>query len=333
MHPRIFRTILTVIAIGLSSMPTIAAESLPTAPSATSIRRAAYQGWPNAIILGNGLVEAVIVPEVGRILQFRFAGEAEGPVWVNPALAGRVRDPASREWANFGGDKAWPGSGKDWPRIFGRTWPPPFGFDGTPEQAVCDGSTVTLVSVVDPDYGIRVRRRIELTPGQPVMTITTRFEKTAGAPLDVSIWTVTQADDPVRVCAILPQPVGESAAYLKQSDDLPAGLKVAGRLLTVTRDLQKNTKIGMRAGTLLWIGAQAVLRIDAPLVPGATYPDDGCSAEIYTNADPLPYIEMEILGPVTRLVPGASLEHQSTYTLARRTGSDPDAEIQALIRP
>ena len=40
--------------------------------------RTNYHGWANSILVSNGRVEAVIVPAVGRVMQFRLAGAAGG---------------------------------------------------------------------------------------------------------------------------------------------------------------------------------------------------------------------------------------------------------------
>src|SRR4030095_14408516 len=66
-----------------------------------------YHGWPDSLVLSNGKVEAVIVPAVGRVMQFHFVGE-EDVFWENTALQGKPADPAAQEWLNFGGDKTRP---------------------------------------------------------------------------------------------------------------------------------------------------------------------------------------------------------------------------------
>ena len=79
-----------------------------------------YHGWQNTILLNNGVVEAVIVPAAGRVLQFRFLGSTNGPFWENPVMYGQNANASS--WNTdgaFGGDKAWPSPQSDW------SWPPP----------------------------------------------------------------------------------------------------------------------------------------------------------------------------------------------------------------
>jgi hypothetical protein len=311
------------------------ADAAGTTPAAAAsparALRIEYQGWSGSVLLSNGVVEAVIVPAVGRVMQFRFAGAENGPFWEDPARRGQRPDPAATEWANFGGDKAWPSPQADWPRLISRPWPPPAGFDSMTMEAVIDGPAVTLISQIDPDYGVRVRRRIELTPGRPVMTITTRYEKVSGRPVAIGVWTITQVKDPVAVYAVLPDPPRSGAVYVRLSEELPANLKVANGLVALTRAPHKNRMIGVRAATLVWIGGSELLRIDAALAPGARYADQESSAQIYTNEDPLAYVELEMLSPVEKLAVGGHLERQSIYTLAHRTENDPAMEIKRLL--
>ena len=55
---------------------------------------------------------------------------------------------------------------------------------------------------------------------------------------------------------------------------------------------------------------------------GAEYPDEGSSAEVYTNSDPLKYVELEMLGPLQTLKVGDSVSQTNTYTLSRIPASE-----------
>jgi hypothetical protein len=61
--------------------------------------------------------------------------------------------------------------------------------------------------------------------------------------------------------------------------------------------------------------------------PKAVYADLGCNLEVYTSGDML---ELESLGPLTRVVPGASVEHlEKWYLFAAKVPEDePSIEIQ-----
>src|SRR5581483_1965340 len=115
-----------------------------------------YKGWTNAVLLNNGLVEAVIIPNAGRVLQFRFLGATNGPIWENLTMSGQTATPLS--WnteGSFGGDKAWPSPQSAW------GWPPPAGFDGSPDQVEITNGVVTLTTPVDSAYKIRTTPTIE----------------------------------------------------------------------------------------------------------------------------------------------------------------------------
>ena len=316
------------VMIRNASSPTIVART----SNRTSIQRISYHGWTNVLLIGNGRVEAVIVPQIGRVMQFRFVGEEEGPLWNNRALDGKAPNQDSPEWGNFGGDKTWPSPQSNWPKITGRAWPPPRAFDSMPVTAHDKMKSVTLVSAVDPHYGIQTTRRIELDPKESVMRITTTYEKKSGEPIKLGVWIITQLNSPDRVLIPLPHPSRNPRGYDEQSKDLPANLKVDGNWVSLPRDPKKSTKIGTDAQTLIWIGEKQSLRIDSLREGNMEYPDNGSSAEVYTNPDPLPYVELEMLGPLFPMKIGTRIEQLNTYTLFHRGEGNPESEARRISK-
>ena len=297
-----------------------------------TVTKTNYQGWRDSYILSNGQVEAVVVPKVGRIMQFRFKG-GEATFWENNQVYGKAPNVKSEEWGYFGagGDKTWPAPQSAWEKITGTAWPPPATFDSVPFTAKVNRHEVTLISPIDPFYGIRVYRKITLEPRKPVMKVTTTYEKVKGKPQNVSVWIVTQLCDPVKVYAALPQPSIFPEGYNKQSENLAANLKVNNGLLSLTRDRNKSHKIGSDAGTLLWMGKKVAVRIDSPRVPGASYPDNNSSAEIYTNLDPKAYVEIEFLSPLKTLRVGQKMDLTTTYTLIPRITENAEQEARKIL--
>ena len=296
-----------------------------------AISRAAYHGWPDALILRSAQAEVIVVPAIGRVMQFQFVGEP-GPFWENRLLDGKPTDPKSADWGNFGGDKTWPSPQADWGKVTPRGWPPPVAFDSLPVEATTENGEVILTSPVDPHYGIRTKRRIHLDADRPVLTITTTFDKTRGEPQTVGVWVITQLRDPSLVGAPIPANTRFPAGYAEQSERPPLGLAFDGHVVSLRRDPKEPHKIGTDAGTLLWVGERQMLRIDSPRVTGAEYPDGGSSAEVYTDPDPLPYVELEMLGPVKRLAVGDTLERTNVYTLIHRGPGDAAASARAELR-
>ena len=303
-----------------------------TAGAKTTVRTVEHHlGWRDAVVIANGQVEAVLVPSVGRLMQFRFAGAADGPLWENRKLAGKRMPPKPWEASHgsFGGDKTWPAPQSVW------NWPPPDVFDAAPLAFRLPGDgSVVLTSPVSQRFGIRTERRFSLMPGAPVLRVVTTYERVSAGtdvPAEVSVWTITQAKDPVAMFLPVPAsgrfPEGTSKQWGIPKDDLT----VRDGLLRLTRDRKDSHKVGNDAGSMVWVGDREVLRIDIGLEPGATYPDEGCSAEIYTNPDPTPYVELETLGPLRSLKPGQRLSATNTYTLLRRDGEAPEAAARRAL--
>ncbi|MBW4597576.1 MAG: DUF4380 domain-containing protein [Brasilonema angustatum HA4187-MV1] len=326
-----FALLLTVFIVGWGQVTAkIPNQKAPSQYAKITVVKTNYQGWRDSWVLSNGQVEAIIVPAIGRVMQFRLI-DGEGTFWENPKMFGKAPNPASEKWVNFGGDKTWPAPQSDWTKIMGRDWPPPTGFDSIPVQAKVDGSEVTLISPIDPLYGIRTYRRIRLHPQKPVMTISTSYEKVKGEPKKIAVWVITQLRHPVGVYAALPQASIFPQGYNRQSEELPANLKVENGMLSLTRDPKKSHKIGCDASTLLWIGEKVVVRIDSPREPGVSYPDQESSTEIYTNSAPDAFVELEFLSPLKTLQIGQRINLTTTYTLLRRTTPNPEEEARKII--
>jgi hypothetical protein len=309
---------------------------LPEAQAANlSVARISWHGWPDCYLIANGRVEAVVVPAIGRVMQLRLTGEADGAFWENRALDGELHatapnQPGLPEWINFGGDKCWPAPQSDWHLQQGRDWPPPIAFDSCPMEAVAGEHDVVLTSPVDSAFGIQVTRHVELDAELPVMRIRTEFHKVIGDTVRVSVWTITQMNDPERVFVPLREDSKMPGGSILLIEAEPESLRVEGDLLSLARPRLKSTKIGMDATCMAWVGRRLVVRMDAEAGPGE-YPDGGCVTQVYTNPDPVPYVELETLGPLTTMSAGDRIERTTTYTIMPRSTTDPEAEARKIL--
>ncbi len=331
---RVLALLVTFCAFAQLQSPSqalVAIRAWRSPKSAVIVSQASYHGWPKCYLMSNGQAEVIIVPAIGRVMQFRFAGDDDGPFFENRALDGKAPDPQSQEWENFGGDKSWPTPQSQWPKMIGREWPPPVTFDAMPVQATAVGDMVELQSAVDPSFGIRETRRIELDHARPILTITTIYEKVKGDPVKVGVWVITQLRDPERVFMVLPRRSQYASGYNQQMGEAPKDLIVKDGLVSLVRDPKNSVKIGSDASTLVWMDERYVLRIDSPRVKKAEYPNQGSSAEIYTNPDPLPYVELETEGPLHTMKVGDRIERTNTYMLMRRTEKDPFLQVRRAL--
>jgi hypothetical protein len=288
----------------------------------------AYRGWADAIIMRNRTVEVIIVPSVGRVMQFRFAGEKDGPLWENEGLAGQVmpKDPWKASHGSFGGDKTWPSPQSLW------NWPPPDIFDVAALTAkVNDDHSVTLTSPESPRFGLRTVRRVVLDPAEPAMRIETTYEKISGEPASVGVWVITQFRHPTAVFMPVPKnsqfPTGHAPTWKGPAEFL----RREGDWLRITRNPAGPDKTGNDGTSLVWAGERELLRIDIPRTAGGDYAHGGCSVEVYTNPDPVPYVELETLGPRKTLRPGDRLSATNTYRLVRRTSAPLEQDVRALL--
>ena len=288
-----------------------------------------YHGWTNSILMRNRQVEVAIVPAIGRIMQFRFLDQTDGPFWENPSLSGV--QPSANAWntpGSFGGDKVWP-SPQTWP------WPPPRGFDSMPYTSAITNGGVTLTGPVDRAFGTRVVRRIDLHPQEPVLRVVSTLEKISGVPSRIGVWVITQVKVGERVFVPIPKNSIFSTGYTAIGS-VPQGLVVTNGLVALSSDPNTSSKIGNDAGALLWVGTNCMLLIESPRVlgvAGSSYPDNGCSAEVYTNPNPAAYVEMELLAPLVSLEANSTSEATSIYSLFRRTQPTALDEAKLIFSP
>jgi hypothetical protein len=83
---------------------------------------------------------------------------------------------------------------------------------------------------------------------------------------------------------------------------------------------------------LLWVGEQTMVLIESPRNRQRRYPDNGSSAEVYTNPDPDAYVELELLGPLQLLEVGQRMEATSVYQLFRRKHADPEQDARRVLK-
>jgi hypothetical protein len=295
----------------------------PHAPS--SVSRITYHGWTNSLRLTSGTAEVIVVPQIGRVMSFRLL-DGTNVFWEDRALDGGEGDGSGKEWVNFGGDKTWPAPEAAWGKYTGyKQWMPPPGFDGMAHTATNRGDTIVLTSPVDRFYGIRVVREISLHGSE--MTIRTEYERVIGGEAKVGIWVITQFREPERVIV----PLAKNSIFTNGYFTFPGPAwpqLVRGRdSLTIRRDTASPHKMGCDGDRLIWVGPDAICEVESVrLTSGGRegpdcfpeYPDNGASAEVYTNPDPKKYIELELLGPLQVLKAGERMERTSRYRLMRK---------------
>ncbi len=276
-----------------------------------AVSRIDYHGWPNAWQLSNGTVELVFVPQTGRIMSYRLVG-GRNILWNNPSLAGKVVPLTDKEWANFGGDKVWPAPQSDW------NWPPdPVLERGEPQvRATSDG----LIVRGRASSGLLLERQINMSKSGSQVRILDRLTNVSAKSVEKSVWEVCQVDDPD--FALLPVQIGPRApkGWFSLGGSTESASFVAVRsdgTLRIQRDPRGGRKYGSGsgAGSVAAVKGGLKFTMGTPFVAGESYPDGGCGLEVFTSGDPLPYVELELLGPIRRLNPGQSTSIAVVWTI------------------
>ncbi len=317
--------------------------------------RETYRGWAGTYRLSNGVVDAVIVPQIGRVMAFHFTGRPEtSPFFNNKIWLGKAAPPPPdprnpktfpSEWHNYGGDKLWPSPQSDWPKRQPVGWPPDPTIDTGPYRVTRLSNGLRLVGPASPFHGIRVIRDITLRPGAARVFLQDTFTRPRFATgkslhLPVGIWSITQ----VRGDATVYLPLnlkgkfpGVGLTSLGDKPVVPANAEAHGDLLAITRSSNISTKVGVddSAGWMACLFSGDLLFSEHfTRLPRAPYPDKNTNAQVYTNGDDnQAYIEMEVLDRLVSLKPGRQITRAMSWHLQRlpRTPAA-DAQARALVK-
>jgi hypothetical protein len=281
-----------------------------------TVTRIDYHGWQGAYRLANRTVELVFVPQIGRVMRYGIVG---GPnvLWENPQLAGKTTDLAApgKDWANYGGDKLWPAPQARW------GWPPDPTLESAPQTVkVLPNRHLRITGPIGKAQQVRFQREIALDADGTGVTLKNTLCNTSAQRVEWSVWEVAQVDDPTEMRLPLNRAGKFSQGYhiFEQQRPAPESLSLEKTLLRLRRNPKQAGKVGSDS-PLGWIEATASglnFRVSATFAPGKSYPDDGCSLEIYTSDDPNKYVELELLSPLKTLHPNETITFTTHWRLS-----------------
>lgn len=304
---------------GLSMVLSMVLVSAAAPASPLSVKMADYKGWHDSVWVTNGAVELVLVPELGRVMRFGAVG---GPnvLWENPALLGQKRPDDYKGWFDVGGDTVWPAEQSQWKSVMKRRWPPDRALDGGVWRVeVLPEKVVRLLSGVSAEYGIKATRVFRLDPERASLVIDQTFEKVSGAPVKCCIWNVTQTDDPELAFLPLNLQTTFPLFYNPIGTLVRDNVNIYDDILQVRRRAVEPTKYGSDspAGWVACLKKGLLFSEHIAREPGE-YPDQGCSAEVFTQEDSVAkMVELETLSPQKVLKVGESLRWRVEWRLNR----------------
>ena len=321
------------------------------------IEKTQYRGW-NVYRLTNGIISLDVAPDLGgRAIQLRL-GEQEY-FFVNKDLAGKVLPPEQNNvkagWANYGGDKAWPGpegwmNDEQWPSI------PYYILDGSkyafevlkesPEEVAA-----RVTSPPDPRTGVQLARTFHVYAGTTRVKVDQVMRNISRRQIRWGIWHLIQNDGADAQDASRPNPELYMYVPLNPHSAYPEGYYKpygdarhpsyevidGGRMLRI-HYLYRVGKIGAdsNAGWYAVVNGQKNICLVENFTyhPNTEYPD-GASIESWNDGpgtisrgpfdqvladDPqrTPYfLESELMGPYATLQPGEEYSFPFYWSLSR----------------
>jgi hypothetical protein len=197
-------------------------------------------------------------------------------------------------------------------------------------------TSLRLIAPPERPYGVQKQIDITLEPAGSKVTLVHRIQNVGSWPIELAPWALTVMAPGGQAIIPLPDKVPHTESLLpNQVLVLWSYTDLNGtKYITLKQDPKRPaTKIGIRhdAG---WVG---YLRSGLLFVKrfgkseGKHYPDFGANFETFTNEDML---EVESLGPMTRLEPAEHVEHRETWELHQNVPPVRDeADIDRAVLP
>jgi hypothetical protein len=290
-----------------------------------------YHGWPNCYRLTNGTIELIVTTDIGpRVIRFGFVGGEN----VFKEFPDQVGQTGGNAWRIYGGHRLWHA-----PEAQPRSYAP----DNTPVKLEQHDGFVRLIQPVENLTGLEKEMDLQLAADRAGVQVTHRLTNRGIWPVELAPWALSVMAP--GGTGVFPLPPRRShtenllptnvLTFWAYTDFTDPRWTIGRHYVLLRQDPQATTpqKIGASVPDG-WAGYVRdgffFLKKFTHLV-GATYPDSGSSVETFTNGDML---EVETLGPLTRLDPGASVEHIEHWFLFRDVPTPKtDADVQQHLLP
>lgn len=301
---------------GLASKLTlVSSNGGQTMPNATvKIDKVKYPNFGECYKLSNGTVDVLITLDLGpRVIFYGFTGGENALAELGPDA--KVPTPYG-DWHPWGGHRLWHA-----PEVLPRSYVPD---NGPVDSEIIGKSTVRVAAPFEEATGIQKQIHVSVDHEGTGVTLTHILTNKGIWPVELAPWALTimkgggttiipqepfvSHDD-----KLLPARSMTLWGFTDMSDPRWTFGKRYIRLKTDTK-LSDPQKIGV-ADKLGWAGylRDKTLFIKRfHYIEGTNYPDAGCNFETYTAGD---FMEVESLGPLTKLEPGESATHVEHWFL------------------
>ena len=273
-----------------------------------------YGGWKNCYRVTNGEVELIVTSDVGpRIIRFGFVGGQN----VFKEFADQLGKSGEGKFQLRGGDRVWKA-----PEDAVATWAP----DNVPVEIQVTSTGLIAREPAEPLTGLQKEIEVSMAPAGASVTVSHRITNHSLFALEFAPWALSMmAQGGVAVSGFPPRgphPINLEAtnplvmwAYTNLADPRWQFTK---KYLILRQDANNSDaqKLGLfnpdTWAAYLLHGEAFIKRTKADAAK--TYPDFGCSFETFTNNE---FLELETLGPLTKVAPGKTVEQVEHWGLFR----------------
>lgn len=278
----------------------------------TSCREREYAGWAHCLELEHGPFALLATTDVGpRIL--RCAPGSDGPNLFKE-FPEELGLQGADSYLLFGGHRLWHS-----PEAFPRS----YALDHDPVEHTWDGRRLVLTQATEAATGIRKSLEIECLP-EGLLRVRHRLGNEGPWPVTLAAWAMTLMAAGSR--AIVPQePFRPHPEHLDPARSLTLWHYTRmddprvrwGRQfiqLVERGDVDAKFKLGImnrRRWAACWTHGNLFVKTFG-FQADALYPDHGCNCEIFAMPG---FLELESLGPLRELAPGADLVHDEIWHL------------------
>ena len=300
-----------------------------SAPAKQAVKsQGEFCGW-SSLILENRFTRIDVIPDLGgKIMGYELRGNQI--LWHDSKKEGYVEKEQGygygQKFFNPGGAKVWPApqgwSGKnEWPG------PPDNILDGSVYEGKLDKSVITVTSPRDDGEGrtgLQYKHSYSLTPSNSLVNLDISMTNVVNSPVTWGLCHIATLPVDRNFTVYLPVNKGDWHVIFGEKSN-PQWMDVENGLFRAKYD-KRVGKVGMklREGWSAWHDEDnsIVFVMQFPLKKGAHYPDGGSNFEIWTSgagtikannknfsteySPDTACMELEVMGPLTRLKPGES---------------------------
>ena len=298
-----------------------------------AIEKIEYRGWAHCYRISNGDVEAVVTGDVGpRIMRYGFLGDQN----FLKEFTGQLGQSGESTWQPRGGHRLWIA-----PEDLVKSYAP----DNSPVHIEVMDGVLEATGPVEPLTGLEKGLVVRLADSGSELEIVHQIRNAGEQPLELAPWALTMmAQGGAGIHGFPPR--GTHPEMLAPSNPLvmwaftnlsDVRWKLLEKYVVLLQDPrnpvpQKIGSFNRNTWGAYLLNEEVFVKRTWAGGPMASYPDCGCSFETFTNAD---FLELETLGPMTRLEPGETATHTELWTAHRgiRISRWEDAELDAKLAP